>query len=145
VRAVLLPLGDECRAIEVGRVREVVAAPLPTPLPAVPVEVTGVFNLRGEMVPLFDLAVLLGLPPTRSAAYAVVVDTPAGPAGLAASALPEAVQLEVPVQTPDGDQPDRHVDGDQPDWRVGNRLVRLLDLDALLAAARARSTAAREA
>jgi purine-binding chemotaxis protein CheW len=132
VRAVLVPLGDECRAVEVGRVREVVAAPLPTPLPAVPAGVTGVFNLRGEMVPLFDLAVLLGLPPTTSAAYAVVVDTPAGPAGLAASALPEAVQLDVPVETPDGEQ---------PDWRVGDRLVRLLDLDALLMAEQARGGA----
>jgi purine-binding chemotaxis protein CheW len=125
VRAVLLPLGDEWRALEVHRVREVVAAPLTTPLPAAPAAVTGVFSLRGEIVPLFDLAVLLGLAPTTPAAFAVVAETAAGPAGLASSALPETRELAVPVQAGDGDQ---------PGWRVGDRLVRLLDLDATLVA-----------
>jgi purine-binding chemotaxis protein CheW len=125
VRAVLLPLGDEWRALEVGRVREVVAAPLATPLPAVPAAVIGVFNLRGEIVPLFDLALLLGLAPTRPAAFAVVAGTAAGLAGLAASALPETRELALPIEPGDGDL---------PAWRVDDRLVRLLDLDALLVA-----------
>jgi purine-binding chemotaxis protein CheW len=136
VRAVLLALGDEWRALEVSRVREVVAAPLATPLPAVPSTVKGVFNLRGEIVPLFDLAVLLGLPPTTPTAFAVVADTAAGPAGLAASALPETMELVVPIETGDGEQ---------PAWRVGDRLVRLLDLDGLLAADPARGPAGRAA
>jgi purine-binding chemotaxis protein CheW len=128
VRALLLPLGDEWRALDVSRVREVVSEPRPTGLPAGPDAVFGVFNLRGEILPLFDVAVLLGLPPTEPMAFAVVVETGAGSAGLAASALPETRELE------------RQIEGgeaEQVDWRVDDRLVRLLDLDILLGVARA--------
>ena len=128
MRALLLPLGDEWRALDVSRVREVVAEPRPTELPAGPDTVVGVFNLRGEILPLFDVAVLLGLPPTEPMAFAVVVETCAGPAGLVASALPETRELGRQIEGGEGEQ---------IDWRVDDRLVRLLDLDSLLGAASA--------
>lgn len=43
-------------------VREVLRAALPAPLPDAPSLVTGVLNVRGEIVPLLDLSVQLGRP-----------------------------------------------------------------------------------
>src|SRR4051812_33315205 len=123
MRAVLLPVADEWHALPVEQVREVVAVPLATPLPSTPASVTGVFNLRGEIVPLFETAGLLGLGAGPPPSFAVVVETAAGPAGLGTSGLPETREL--------GDPVDSGEEGRQA-WRVGDRLVGLLDLDALL-------------
>ena len=57
-------IADEEYAIEVLRVREILAyAPL-TKVPRAPQFVAGVMNLRGTVVPVVDLRVKLGLEPT---------------------------------------------------------------------------------
>ena len=61
VEAVLLPVGDELYAVPMEWVREVVAAPPITMLATAPPVVLGLFNLRGQIVPLFDTAALLGI------------------------------------------------------------------------------------
>jgi purine-binding chemotaxis protein CheW len=124
VRAVLIPVADEWRALPVEVVREVVATPKPTRLPASPELLAGVFNLRGEIVPLFETAGLLGLGARPLGEFAVVVVTSAGPAGLAIPSLPQTAVLHEPVDHA-GEDAD-----DAPGWRVGDRLVRLLDLNA---------------
>ena len=53
-------------AIEMSCVREVHLLPEIAPLPQSPRFVTGVFNLRGVVVPLVDLAIRLGKPPRRA-------------------------------------------------------------------------------
>jgi chemotaxis signal transduction protein len=123
MRAVLLPVGGEWFALDVGSVREVVAGPQATPLPDLPAGYAGVFNLRGEIVPLFDLAVLLGLEPPGTATYAVVVETPLGLAALTTAGMPETRELEQAV---------RSEDGGRPGFRDAGRLVAPLDLGALL-------------
>ena len=134
MRAVLIPVADEWHALPVEQVREVVATPRATPLPSTPAAVAGVFNLRGEIVPLFETAGLLGLRSGPPPAFAVVVETAAGPAGLGTSGLPETRELGDPV---DGGEEGRQA------WRVGDRLVGLLDLDTLLEVDRGRSDRAR--
>jgi len=59
--AVLLPVGADLYAVPMGWVREVVAVPPPTRLVTAPPLVLGLFNLRGQIVPLLDTAALLGL------------------------------------------------------------------------------------
>ena len=44
--------------------------------------ILGLFNLRGEIVPLLDTAVLLGIGRTESVVFAVVLHTHQGPVGL---------------------------------------------------------------
>jgi purine-binding chemotaxis protein CheW len=55
-------LGEEAFAVPAEQVRELVAAAALTPLPGAPTWVRGVFNLRGSVVPLVDLAAKLGAP-----------------------------------------------------------------------------------
>src|SRR4051812_6469434 len=61
-------LAGEEYAVNILRTREVVAYDVLTRIPMAPPGVRGVFNLRGQIVPVIDLACKLGLPaiePTR--------------------------------------------------------------------------------
>lgn len=55
-------LGDHQFGLEILAVREIVRATPATPIPNVPPVVRGVMNLRGRIVPVIEMASLLGLP-----------------------------------------------------------------------------------
>ncbi|HVF73918.1 MAG TPA: chemotaxis protein CheW [Acidimicrobiales bacterium] len=129
MQALLLPVGPEWYAVDTAWAREVVAVPLVVPLPTAPSTVLGVFNLRGEIVPLFDAGALLGVGGSGDHPYAVVVDTALGLAALAAHAVPEVVDLG--EQTGTADLP-----GALTTHTVGRRLAVLLDISAVLAPVR---------
>jgi chemotaxis signal transduction protein len=129
VRALLVPVGADWHAIEMRLVREVVGPPLVTPLPTAPGTLIGVFNLRGEIVPLFDTAALLGLRPSGPGRFVAVVETAVGLAGLGATGVPESVTLEQEVEATDAG-------GTTAAFAVGTRIATLLDVDELLAPAR---------
>lgn len=93
MQALLLPLGDDWYALELDGVREVVPAPPITRIPRVSRAVLGVFNLRGDIVPVVDTAALLGLASASAAAHVAVIETSTGPAGLAVDALPVRLTL----------------------------------------------------
>jgi purine-binding chemotaxis protein CheW len=125
VQVVLLPIGSDRYAVPVEWMREVVTAPPLTPLVTGPDVVLGLFNLRGEIVPLLDTAVLLGLPRLNQVAYALVVRSRAGPAALAATAFPRRATLDpppVPSELP----------ATAGIYRLGRQVVALLDLAVLL-------------
>ncbi len=92
--AVLLPVGADVYAVPVGWVREVVPAPALTPLVTAPPAVLGLFNLRGQIVPLLDTAALLGLGAVGTVAFVVVLQSGDGLAGLAATGLPRRAGLD---------------------------------------------------
>lgn len=75
-------------AIDLQRVRSVVAEPALTPVPTAPPSVLGLANVRGDIVPVLDTGVLLGLDPVGQARFVLVVETSRGPAGLAVKAMP---------------------------------------------------------
>jgi purine-binding chemotaxis protein CheW len=125
----LLPVGLDLHALDMSAVREVVSAPLVTALPTAPRTVLGVFNLRGEIVPLFDTAALLGFGTTPAGNFAAVVQTPAGPAGLVATGFPESVELGRPTGATESE-------GTIAAYAVGTRIATLLDLEFLLSPAR---------
>jgi purine-binding chemotaxis protein CheW len=87
------PVGPDWYAVDFDWVREVVAHPTVTPIPTAPAVVLGLFNLRGDMVPVFDTGRILGVGAVAAPAYVVVVDSAAGPAGLVAGGLPVTVRL----------------------------------------------------
>ena len=93
MQAVLLPVGAELYAVGMDWVREVVATPEVALLVTAPRFVLGLFNLRGQIVPLFDTAALLGVGSVPSAGFAAVIETPSGLAGLAATGLPYRREL----------------------------------------------------
>jgi purine-binding chemotaxis protein CheW len=123
--AVLVPVGEDLYAVPIGWVREVVLAPPLTPLVTAPSMVLGLFNLRGEIVPLLDTATLLGVGRTGDVAFAVVLHTGHGPAGLSATASPRRALLDdylgpTELASSDGS------------YRVGDSVAVLLDVQALL-------------
>lgn len=125
VTAVLLPVGPDRYAVPARLVREVVADPRPTRLPTAPTALVGLFNLRGEVVPAFDTAALLGIGHVEHAAVAVVVTTNAGPAGLIATGLPE-------VRVLDDELRPSELRGTSGIYDAGDGVVVMLDLEVLL-------------
>lgn len=135
MRVLLLPLGDGTWCLPLDTVREVLVPPRTTPLPTGPPGVVGLFNLRGSVLPLFDTAGLLSLPPVPSA-HVVVVEVPAGLAGLATSGTPRAARLGRLVGAPEheaalGTYAVEAATGDGADGPAADVAV-LLDVERLL-------------
>lgn len=122
----VLPVDDELYAVPLSSVREVVPKPRTTVLPTGPEPVVGLINVRGEIVPLFDIVALLGAGHTQQTRYAAIIEVAAGPAGLAASAAPTSEALGERVR--DSERSAGRGVHRQP----ADRLATLLDLEALL-------------
>jgi chemotaxis signal transduction protein len=126
VQTILLPLDAELYGLPIDCVREVLAAPIVTRLATAPAAVLGLINLRGEIVPLLDTAALLGVGSSTTVAFAVVVNTPDGPAALAVTGFPERAELVTQVTTSE-------LPGTGGIYQLDRRAVVLLDPVALLA------------
>jgi chemotaxis signal transduction protein len=126
MQTVLLPVGDDLYALPVEWVREVVAAPFVTPLVTAPPLVLGLFNLRGEIVPLLDTAALLGVGKVGTVSFAVVLRFPQGPVGVATTEFPQRTLLDSTVGP-------TNLHGTAGAYRVGERVAVLLDPAVLLA------------
>jgi purine-binding chemotaxis protein CheW len=64
-RLATFAVGDDLYAIDIMRIKEIVR-PLPvTPVPKAPAGMVGVVDLRGQVIPLFDLRLRFDLPPRR--------------------------------------------------------------------------------
>ncbi len=123
--AVVFRIGHDQYAVAANTVREVVSDPRPTRLPTAPAVFLGAFNLRGEVVPMFDTAALLGIGKLTDTSIAVVVNTAAGPAGLVVSGLPKVVVLEDEVGPSE-------LRGTLGAYSVDDGIAVLVDMDALL-------------
>ena len=125
MRALLLRVGEDAYAVPITAAREVVTAAV-TPLPTAPSTVLGVCNVRGEIIPVFDSGVVLGLGRLPFVDSIAVIETAHGPAGLAMTGFGEAVELGEPVavtETP----------GTAGAFAVHDGVAVLIDVDALLA------------
>ena len=128
--ALLIPVGSDTYALPLEAVREVVVDPKVTELPTSPAVVRGVFNVRGDIVPLLDTALLLGLRPVIEEPYAVLIETAHGIAGLVATEMPMTVRLSESVGHSD-------MEGTTETYLVGDsRLAVALDVSTLLSPAR---------
>lgn len=119
-----MPVGADWYALDVGSVREVVARPAVTAVPTGPPSLLGLFNLRGEIVPLFDTAALLGLGPMAPGPFATIVRTTRGSAGLSVSGVPESVELGPPEPM--------EVGIGVATYALGARLATLVDVERML-------------
>ena len=129
VQALLLPVGDDLYALPMSSVREVVSAPAVTRLATAPSRVLGLFNLRGQIVALFDTAALLGTGTIGTGAFAVVVNSPEGPAGMAATGVPQRGVLDEPAG-------ESELPGTNGQFHVDQRVAVLLDPVSLLTSER---------
>jgi purine-binding chemotaxis protein CheW len=128
VRALILPVGDELYALPIESVRQVIERPAPTRLPTAPARMLGLLNVQGQLVPMLDTAALLDHGVIVAPPYAAVIEVRGARGALAATAMPLTSELGEPVGRPD-------VSGGVGTYAVGDRLVVLLDVEALFSKA----------
>jgi purine-binding chemotaxis protein CheW len=132
-QAVAFRLGGELHGCDIRLVEEVVVKREIHPLPDMPPHLLGVLLLRGEMVPVMDVAPALGLSLVREKQPSIlVVGMGETRIGVAAEAVSEV--LEVPA---DAIRPAPHTGGDRDAYVLGVArleigLVNLIDLAEIL-------------
>ena len=119
-------IGREAYAIPVTHVREVLEIGHVTPLPGSGEHVIGLRNLRGQIVPVFDVAALIGAGALDEPGKVCVTELNGSVAGLAVDEVTDVA--EIPN---DGD----HVESPLVDRSVlaGDRLVGVIDPNELFA------------
>jgi chemotaxis signal transduction protein len=125
IPAVVFPIGEDRYAVATSAVREVVSNPRPTRLPTAPTALVGAFNLRGEVIPMFDTAALLGIGTLTETPIAVVVNTTAGPAALVVTGLPKFVVLETEAGSSE-------LRGTLGVYTIDDGVAVMLDIEAML-------------
>lgn len=73
IQLVSFTVGNEEYGVDIMAVREIRAWSETTPLPNTPEVVRGVINMRGAIVPIFDLRARFGMPRTEPTKYNVVI------------------------------------------------------------------------
>jgi purine-binding chemotaxis protein CheW len=134
-------LGGEAYAIGILRVREILEYQAPTRVPQTPASIRGVINLRGRVIPIVDLALKFGLPPTQATKWTciIVVETVIGGEtavmGVLADSVNEVTDLppsEIEAAPSFGTRV--KVDYLRGMGRAGQRFILLLDIDRVLSA-----------
>ncbi len=74
-------MAEEAYAVSVLNVLEVASLGEVTPVPGAPIEILGVRNLRGKILPVIDLAALLGTRRSRPAGRLLVTESEELPGG----------------------------------------------------------------
>jgi purine-binding chemotaxis protein CheW len=132
-QAVVFRLGGEMHGCDIRLVEEVVTKRTIQPLPDMPRHLLGVLMLRGEMVPVMDVAPALSVTLEGGRTPSVLVVTMGeGRVGVAVDAVHEV--LEVPAECV---RPAPHTGGDRDAYvvcvaRIEDRLVTLIDLAEIL-------------
>ncbi|WP_375768447.1 chemotaxis protein CheW [Archangium gephyra] len=134
-------IAGEEYALGILQVKEIIEYDTVTRVPGVPVWVRGVFNLRGSVVPVVDLSVKLGMPPSTLTRWSciVVVEVKLGQErivlGLLSDAIGQVIELEPgAVVPPPAFGTPIHGDYLLGMGRVGTgkKFVLLLDIDKVL-------------
>jgi len=102
LRLVCFELRAQELALPIACVRETLPVPPITRVFLVPPCLTGVFSLRGDIVPVIDLGILLGLPATAvgNDSKIVVLDHAAGVVGIVVDRLRDLRTVEGPLDPP---------------------------------------------
>jgi purine-binding chemotaxis protein CheW len=125
MRVLVIAANDAYFAVPMARVHQVLRHPLVTRIPLSPPGLVGVVNVRGEIVPLLDTAVLTGNGTLNEPPFAVLVSGDDDMVALAAQELPIAADFDEPVGP--GSQP-----GEVGVYSDGGRLVVLIDVEELV-------------
>ena len=132
-------LGGEAFAMEIGYVKEVIQYGELTEVPLMPPFIRGVINLRGAMVPVVDLSVRFGRPPTEVArrSCVVILEVPRAEGPVVVGIIVENVS-EVLELAPSEIEPAPAFGGDIRSeflsgvGKIGTRFVILLDVNHVL-------------
>ena len=132
-------LHDDTYALPLLRVREIIRFEAATRVPRAPACIRGVVNLRGNVMPVVDLAVWLNRPetPTTSRTCLLVVEATAGSDTSLVGLLIDGVNQVLDVRSDALEPPPPFGTLMPPEFiagmaKAGERFAYLLDLDRLL-------------
>ncbi|HEY9723591.1 MAG TPA: chemotaxis protein CheW [Oscillatoriaceae cyanobacterium] len=133
---IVLMLGGQAYALLVSAIQEIIRVPPVTPVPGAPECVEGVFNLRGRVVPIVDLARRLGLPSRErtKSSRVIIIQSGQRAVGLLVDAVTEVIDMGPDDWDAAGDILSGlpHAECFVGVSRVAERLLMALDLDRLL-------------
>ena len=139
VQHLTFQLAGEQYAVSVLQVREILRYEPVTTVPAAPAAVHGVLNLRGSVVPVVDLAVRFGLPPTEVGRRTciVIVETESEGERAVTGVLVDAVSEVLELAPADVEPAPAFGTGVRVDFlrgmaRMGPKFALILDLDRVL-------------
>ena len=121
--------------IAILKVQEIKGWDKMTPIPNSPLYVKGVLNLRGVIVPVFDLRLRFGLPEAARDAFTVIIVVNIGgrPAGIVVDAVSDVINVSVEQQCAapeyEGQQNREFIKGLA---QVDGKLLILLDIDRMV-------------
>jgi purine-binding chemotaxis protein CheW len=139
-------VGDDLYAIDIMRIKEIVRPLSVTPVPKAPAGMVGVIDLRGAVLPLFDLRLRFDLPPRNEADMVhvrhVIVTIDSRILGLVVDAMHDVVNvtrsmLRVGDGVLAGEAAEVFIGVCPVPGREGDRLALLLNLRRVLAGAHA--------
>jgi len=131
-------LRNEEFGVDVGSVREITRVTDISAIPEAPAFIIGVANLRGQIIPVIDLARQFGLKPQASlpeSARIVVSEVQGQTVGLLVDAVPEVLRMAETDIEPAPELIRTRVRRDyiQGVGKLGERLIVILDLEKVLA------------
>ena len=126
---VVFSLGNEEYALPIGAVHEIIRFSEPRSVASEVPWIRGVIGLRGKIIPIFDLAARMGLPP-GSPGKIVIVSDGSGQVGVTVDEVEEVLTVasEQLEEIPTADR-----ESIEAIARIGDRLVVLLNTSGLFA------------
>ncbi|WP_299507974.1 chemotaxis protein CheW [uncultured Roseobacter sp.] len=128
-------VGGQDYAIDVASTREIRGWTTPSELPDTPVHILGMINLRGDVLPLLDLAARLGLktPEVNERSVIIVTEVDNSTVGLLVDAVSDIIApSEEEMQPP----PEAVKSDEDPCVRaltvIGEKMIRVLELSSVM-------------
>lgn len=87
-------VGNECFAVPLLKVREVIGMPEVTAIPQAPAHVVGIINLRGQIITIFDLRSRLGSGTKGEQPTVIICEMPFGQMGLIVDMVSSVLSAE---------------------------------------------------
>lgn len=129
IQILVFRLGSQLWGVNILDVNEVVKIKLFTLVPRAPKYILGVFNLRGQIIPLLDISVILNINSYRSYKEAVIVEYDNEMIGIAVEKVIGVYRIEEskirPAPSEIGDHTSGIVDLD-------NKMINLIKLERII-------------
>lgn len=132
-------LGEECYAIPILKVKEIIGMMDITTVPRLPDFIKGVINLRGKIIPVIDLRLKFGLPKREyDDRTSIIVMELASESGTKTSGIVvDTVQEVIDIEAKDIEAPPQYgTDVDQEFLtglgKVDDKVIMLLNVDKIL-------------
>jgi purine-binding chemotaxis protein CheW len=133
-------LNNEEFAVEIAKVHEVIDYTEVTAVPRMPSYLKGVINLRGNVVPVVDLRLKLGMPQTERTidTCIIIMEVDLGEESIQIGALADSVQEVTSLNPGDIEAPPKIGTSLEADFikgmgRRGGKFLIILDIDKVLA------------